>query len=205
MSTRTASQKVLQSFHARDTLWEIFSEQAKEMECSIDYLINEAMRAYAEAHAFLPTGPGARTSQAPPPVSTPKERPEKEEESGYDKMALSQNRNNRARLSSLDMDDDDDLSALTEDDDDDDLSGLDLDERDSSLPPPPSETAPTLANPGGGIQPSRPDRASAAPPPPPPRATTSVPPVPTAGSHTSAPPPPRPGRAAPHDQTVRLI
>ncbi|MBN2719047.1 MAG: hypothetical protein JXX14_24580, partial [Deltaproteobacteria bacterium] len=163
MSTRTASQKVLQSFHARDTLWEIFTEQAKEMDCSIDYLINEAMRAYAETHAFLPTGPGARTSQAPPPVSaagTLDAFDDDNDTDGFEKIELSRNRQERAKLSSLDVDDDDDIAALTDDDDDDDLDGLDLDDRDSGLPNAPADNAPTLADPGG-IRPARPDRASA--------------------------------------------
>jgi len=187
MSTRTASQKVLQSFHARDTLWEIFTEQAKEMECSIDYLINEAMRAYAESHAFLPSGQGTRTSQPAPPPSPG----ENSDETDANHVKPAELIRNRSSLSSLDMDDEDDLAVLADDDDqDDDLKGLDLEERDSGMPPAPSETAPTLANPSGGIQPARPEPGAVQPPPPP--RQTSVPPVPHVPSNlpTPAPPPP---------------
>jgi hypothetical protein len=52
MSSRTSSRKILQSFQARDRLWDAFIAQSEKMECSIDYLINEAMRAYAELNGF---------------------------------------------------------------------------------------------------------------------------------------------------------
>lgn len=53
MSTRSTAKKTLQNFHARNTLWRIFEIRAQEMDCSIDYLINEAMRLYANKHGFL--------------------------------------------------------------------------------------------------------------------------------------------------------
>ncbi len=53
MSTRSTAKKTLQNFHARTTLWKLFEIRAQEMDCSIDYLINEAMRLYATTHAFL--------------------------------------------------------------------------------------------------------------------------------------------------------
>ncbi len=53
MTTRSTAKKILQSFHARTTLWGIFEIRAKEMECTIDYLINEAMRHYATTNGFL--------------------------------------------------------------------------------------------------------------------------------------------------------
>ncbi len=53
MSSRSTAKKTLQSFHARTTLWKLFELRAEEMECSVDYLINEAMRLYATSHEFL--------------------------------------------------------------------------------------------------------------------------------------------------------
>ncbi len=41
--------KRLRQFHCRDYLWELFEKMSAELECSSDYLINEAMRQYAKA------------------------------------------------------------------------------------------------------------------------------------------------------------
>ena len=72
MTTRsTSTKKTLQSFHARDSLWTAFSKHAEEMECSVDYLVNEAMRLYASTHGFLiETGVGDAPGEATPkPIS----------------------------------------------------------------------------------------------------------------------------------------
>lgn len=53
MTSRSSAKKTLQSFHARTTLWRLFEIRAEEMDCSVDYLINEAMRLYANSHGFL--------------------------------------------------------------------------------------------------------------------------------------------------------
>ena len=63
MSTKSTAKKILQSFHARTTLWKLFEIRAKEMECTIDYLINEAMRLYATQNGFLGDDP---SPDAPP-------------------------------------------------------------------------------------------------------------------------------------------
>ena len=61
----STARKTLQNFHARTTLWGIFEIRAREMDCSIDYLINEAMRLYATSHGFLEADdPHAGTSPA---------------------------------------------------------------------------------------------------------------------------------------------
>ena len=52
MATHTTSKKTLKNFHVRNGLWKLFEVRAKEMDCSIDYLINEAMRLYARTHNF---------------------------------------------------------------------------------------------------------------------------------------------------------
>ena len=44
-------QRTLRQFHCRDHLWTVFNEQASELGCSVDYLINEAMRVYARGQS----------------------------------------------------------------------------------------------------------------------------------------------------------
>ena len=67
------NKKTLRSFQCRDYLWEIFGQMSGELECSVDYLINEAMRQYARSRNYgvrSPSQPGmARPSApaAPPP------------------------------------------------------------------------------------------------------------------------------------------
>jgi len=78
MSSRSTSKKVLQSFHAREALWQQYLHRAGEMDCSVDYLINEAMRLYASTHGFLeaqeaPAPEAPRPSKEPAP--TVRERP----------------------------------------------------------------------------------------------------------------------------------
>jgi hypothetical protein len=41
--------KTVRAFQCRDYLFEIFDGMSSELECSVDYLINEAMREYARA------------------------------------------------------------------------------------------------------------------------------------------------------------
>ncbi len=66
-----ASKKSPRSFQCRDQLWETFEQMARELECSIDYLINEAMKQYARQRSYGAAGgpgggrtpfPGARDS-----------------------------------------------------------------------------------------------------------------------------------------------
>src|SRR6202012_4341023 len=59
------------SFQCRDVLWETFEQMARELECSVDYLINEAMKQYARQRSYGPrTGGypgGAAQREEPPP------------------------------------------------------------------------------------------------------------------------------------------
>jgi hypothetical protein len=76
MTTRsTTTKKTLQSFHARDSLWAAFTQHSEEMDCSVDYLVNEAMRLYASTHGFLVdiTGVGEQpgSDATPRPVAPP--------------------------------------------------------------------------------------------------------------------------------------
>lgn len=76
------NKKTLRQFQCRDYLWEIFEQMSGELECSVDYLINEAMRQYARSRNYGARGepstagtPGAgmaaaggpQIASAPPP------------------------------------------------------------------------------------------------------------------------------------------
>jgi hypothetical protein len=52
MTTHDQNKKTLRHFQCRDYLWEIFEQMSTELECSTDYLINEAMRQYARSRNY---------------------------------------------------------------------------------------------------------------------------------------------------------
>src|SRR5688572_4224573 len=53
------NKKSARTFQCRDVLWETFEQMARELECSIDYLINESMKQYARQRSYSP-GPGGQ-------------------------------------------------------------------------------------------------------------------------------------------------
>ena len=64
-SGQNQNKKTLRHFQCRDFLWEIFEQMSAELECSIDYLINEAMRQYARSRNYGPrTSAGVSTGGA---------------------------------------------------------------------------------------------------------------------------------------------
>lgn len=81
------SKKTMRHFYCRDVLWETFEQMANDFDCSIDYLINEAMRYYARSKNYQSPatsgvgpsmeGPGAgrerpgAPTNAPPPNTSP--------------------------------------------------------------------------------------------------------------------------------------
>jgi len=67
MTTPSTSRKTLQSFHARMSLWELFVRRAAELECSVDYLVNEAMRLYAMTHGLMRDDGDAPVAEPAPP------------------------------------------------------------------------------------------------------------------------------------------
>ncbi len=82
MSTQDQNKKTLRHFQCRDYLWEIFEQMSTELECSTDYLINEAMRQYARSRNYGtsrsgqrdPTGAGTNPNAevpAPPAAQAP--------------------------------------------------------------------------------------------------------------------------------------
>lgn len=73
--------KTIRSFQCRDSLWERFEQMARELECSVDYLVNDAMKQYARQRGYgggsvaLPTGrsmqPGGSAPNASAPMAPP--------------------------------------------------------------------------------------------------------------------------------------
>src|SRR5271170_259608 len=55
------------SFQCRDVLWETFEQMARELECSVVYLINEAMKQYARQRSY---GGASRTPMPAPRPDT---------------------------------------------------------------------------------------------------------------------------------------
>jgi hypothetical protein len=56
------NKKSARTFQCRDVLWETFEQMARELECSVDYLVNEAMKQYARQRSY-------GTSRTPHPTS----------------------------------------------------------------------------------------------------------------------------------------
>jgi hypothetical protein len=68
------SKKTMRHFYCRDVLWETFEQMANDFDCSIDYLINEAMRFYARsknynAGAAPPSSPSVPQAAGAPPAA----------------------------------------------------------------------------------------------------------------------------------------
>ena len=64
------NKKTMRHFYCRDVLWETFEQMANDFDCSIDYLVNEAMRYYARSKNYQSAG-----AAAPPPT---REAPQRE-------------------------------------------------------------------------------------------------------------------------------
>jgi len=60
------NKKSARTFQCRDVLWETFDQMARELECSVDYLINEAMKQYARQRSL-----GAARTPYPAPGRAP--------------------------------------------------------------------------------------------------------------------------------------
>jgi hypothetical protein len=64
------SKKTMRHFYCRDVLWETFEQMANDFDCSIDYLVNEAMRYYARSKNYQPPG-GPQMTQGAPVANNP--------------------------------------------------------------------------------------------------------------------------------------
>src|SRR5512142_1661078 len=87
--TSDPNKKTPRTFQCRDALWHKFEQMARELECSVDYLINDAMKQYARQRGYtssaaMPSGahpvPGVAAAQGVPgvaaaPGGTPQPRP----------------------------------------------------------------------------------------------------------------------------------
>lgn len=69
------SKKTMRHFYCRDVLWETFEQMANDFDCSIDYLVNEAMRYYGRSKNYqLPAGPTGQSAAHGPttgPITNP--------------------------------------------------------------------------------------------------------------------------------------
>jgi hypothetical protein len=65
------SKKTMRHFYCRDVLWETFEQMANDFDCSIDYLVNEAMRYYARSKNYQSPGGGAPPGTQGAPVVNP--------------------------------------------------------------------------------------------------------------------------------------
>ncbi len=63
------NKKVTKSFQVRDALWSKFEQMSKELECSVDYLINDAMKQYARQRGYGAAPVGANPSLPPAPAA----------------------------------------------------------------------------------------------------------------------------------------
>lgn len=64
------NKKSARTFQCRDSLWETFEDMAQELECSVDYLISEAMKQYARQRGQIARPPVSRPD-APLPAEAP--------------------------------------------------------------------------------------------------------------------------------------
>src|SRR6478735_5354342 len=62
------NKKSARTFQCRDILWDAFQQMALELECSVDYLLNESMKQYARQRY---AGRTARANDGAPPSSSP--------------------------------------------------------------------------------------------------------------------------------------
>jgi len=66
--TSDPNKKTTRSFQCREALWQKFEQMARELECSVDYLINDSMKQYARQRGYGATGAGGQS--IPPPLVT---------------------------------------------------------------------------------------------------------------------------------------
>ncbi len=61
-----ANKKTPRTFQCRNGLWTTFEEMAQQLECSVDYLINDAMKQYARQRGYSKDLPSGGASMQPP-------------------------------------------------------------------------------------------------------------------------------------------
>lgn len=63
------NKKTQRTFQCKEALWQKFEQMAKELECSVDYLVNDAMKQYARQRGYGAATTG--TPSIPPPLAAP--------------------------------------------------------------------------------------------------------------------------------------
>ena len=48
----TDNRQTTRTFQCREALWACFEQMARELECSVDYLLNDAMKQYARQRGY---------------------------------------------------------------------------------------------------------------------------------------------------------
>jgi len=76
------SKKTMRHFYCRDVLWETFEQMANDFDCSIDYLVNEAMRYYARSKNYQSPGVQPGTGGQPSPIGANASGPNQQYPSG---------------------------------------------------------------------------------------------------------------------------
>src|SRR6188508_206787 len=66
--TADQNKKTTRTFQCKDALWQKFEQMARELECSVDYLVNDAMKQYARQRGY---GAVAGSPSIPPPLAAP--------------------------------------------------------------------------------------------------------------------------------------
>jgi hypothetical protein len=66
--TADPNKKTQRTFQCKDALWQKFEQMARELECSVDYLVNDAMKQYARQRGY---GAVAGSPSIPPPLAAP--------------------------------------------------------------------------------------------------------------------------------------
>ena len=54
--TSDPNKKTTRTFQCREALWQKFEQMARELECSVDYLINDSMKQYARQRGYGAAG-----------------------------------------------------------------------------------------------------------------------------------------------------
>ncbi len=66
------NKKTARTFQCREVLWDAFQQMAQELECSVDYLINESMKQYArQRYGRAQAGRSGQTGSHTPPHHAP--------------------------------------------------------------------------------------------------------------------------------------
>ena len=60
------NKKSPRTFQCRDVLWDTFEQMARELECSVDYLINESMKQYSRQRNYGERAPSREAPQRDP-------------------------------------------------------------------------------------------------------------------------------------------